>query len=254
MTRLASPIAVALAASVALLTPDVQSQGKPLPEGDAFYEEVRANLARSDREQYRYAYRERRSELHTNPFGRIGTGGLLIFDVVPGPELGIYHRRLVERDGKPVTNQKLEVIDRRARGTGNRSIDDVVATLEFSVRGRETHGGRDTIVVDFAPKKDAKPKTRQGKIAKVFKGSVWIDEASREVMRVDAISTDSMSYGGFIARLGEGTRAQLERERVGAVWLPTSIRLTGDGRALLFRKLNVDYVIEWVDYRRVLDD
>jgi hypothetical protein len=40
------------------------------------------------------------------------------------------------------------------------------------------------------------------------------------------------------------------REPVDTVWLPTSIRLSGDGRALLLRKLDVDYFIEWFDYRR----
>ena len=43
-----------------------------------------------------------------------------------------------------------------------------------------------------------------------------------------------------------------EFERVDAdTWLPTSIRLSGDGRAMLFRKLRVDHLIEWFDYRRL---
>jgi hypothetical protein len=29
--------------------------------------------------------------------------------------------------------------------------------------------------------------------------------------------------------------------------------MTGKGRALLFRKLNVDYFIEWFDYKRALN-
>jgi hypothetical protein len=33
--------------------------------------------------------------------------------------------------------------------------------------------------------------------------------------------------------------------------MPTSIHFTGDGRAMLFRKLHVDHLIEWFDYRRV---
>ena len=232
-----------------------QSQARPLPTAEAFYAAVVANLAKSDREQYRYAYRERRSEVHTNPFGKIGTGGLLLYDVTPGNELGIYHRRLIERDGKPVTDEKAETLDRRSRGKSNPSIDDVLATLDFRIRSREILSGRDTIIVDFAPKKESAPKTRQGRIAKVFKGSAWIDEATHEVTRVEAISIDSLSYGlGFVARLAAGTKATLSRERIdSAVWLPTSIRLSGDGRALLVRKLTIDYVIEWFNYKRVLE-
>jgi hypothetical protein len=55
-----------------------------------------------------------------------------------------------------------------------------------------------------------------------------------------------------IARLNEGTRVAVVREPVeGGIWLPTSIRFTGEGRAVLFRKLNIDLKIDWYDYRRV---
>ena len=38
---------------------------------------------RSQREQFNYAYKERRTEFHVNPFGRIGTGGVEGFEVTP---------------------------------------------------------------------------------------------------------------------------------------------------------------------------
>ena len=114
-----------------LWTDRVRSQQKPLPPAEAFYAEVKRNLARADREQFRYAYRERRSEVHANPFGKIGTGGTLVYEVVPGSELGLYKRKLVERDGKRLTDEKLEDIDRRSRVQDNNpSIDDVVAALD----------------------------------------------------------------------------------------------------------------------------
>jgi hypothetical protein len=57
---------------------------------------------------------------------------------------------------------------------------------------------------------------------------------------------------GLIARLNAGTQVKLTRERIDdGVWLPTSIRFTGEGRALLFRKLTVDHVIDWFDYRQI---
>ena len=234
----------------------LQTPSRPLPDPDPLYAAVRDNLAKSDREQYRYAYRERRTEVHTNPFGRLGTGGTLLFEVTPGDELGIFFRQLLERDGKPQSDEEREKVDRRDRGKKpSPSMEDVVSTLEFQVRRRETVGGRDMIVVDFTPRKDAKPKTRQGRIAKVFGGTVWIDEAAREVARVEATSIDSLSYGlGIVARLGEGTKATLIRERIdNHVWMPTSIRLAGEGRALLLlRKLKIDFVVEWFDYRRTL--
>lgn len=247
-------VAFVSTAALASISSDVRAQALPLPEAQSFLEDVRENLARSDREQYRYAYRERRSDLHTNPFGRLGTDGMLLYEVKPGEELGLYFKQLIERDGEPVTNEKQERIDRRNRPEENRSVHDVVATLDFQVAGRDVLDGRDHVVVHFGPKKDAKPRTRQGKMAKVFKGTVWIDEAAREVARVEATAVDNLSYGwGIVARLNDGTRITMVREPVDAnVWLPTSIRLVGEGRAILFRKLKLDFTIEWFDYTRVL--
>ena len=244
-----------VAALVALPFSILRAQDRPLPDPDAFYKEVRANLARADREQYRYAYRERRSEMHTNPFGRLGTGGTLLYEIEPGEELGVYHRLLIARDGKTVSNEKRNTIDRRGRSDTNPAVDDVVRTLEFTLDRREMVGDRELVVVEFSPRRNANPQTRQGKMAKVFTGTVWVDEAAKEVVRVEATAIDSLSYGfGVLARLSKGTRVEVVRERIdSSVWLPTSIKLKGDGRAMLFiRKLNVDYFIEWFDYKRVL--
>lgn len=236
-----------------LLVPAVVSSQRPLPEEDAFFTETRQNLARSDREQHRYAYKERRTELHMNPFGRLGTGGMQLFEVTPGREPGVYQRRLLERDGKPVPGAKPEETRRRSRPQGRSSMEDVVATLRFAIDRRELVDGRDVIVVRFEPRPGANPQTREGRMARAFKGFIWVDEQAREVSRVDAVAIENLSYGmGVIARLGQGTSVTLTRERIDeTVWLPTSIHFKGNGRALLVRKLSIDFGVEWFDYRKV---
>jgi hypothetical protein len=131
-------------------------------------------------------------------------------------------------------------------------VDDTVETLRFAIDRRETVNGRDAIVIRFEPRPDARPQTREGRLAKVFKGTIWVDEAAVEVTRVEATAIDDISYGfGLLARLHEGTVVTLTRERIdGDIWLPTSIRFKGEGRAMLVRKLHIDYALEWFDYRR----
>jgi hypothetical protein len=72
-------------------------------------------------------------------------------------------------------------------------------------------------------------------------------------VRAHATAVDDLTYGfGMVARLGKGTSVTLTRERVEPdLWLPTSIRFTGKGRALLVRRLDIDQVIEWTNYRRL---
>jgi len=227
-----------------------------LPDHETFVRETRNNLAKSQREQYRFSYKERRTELHTNPFGRLGSGGTVVYAVTPTEGGNVIVRRLIERDGKPVTDgpvQKTDLTERAERPTKKSGLEDSVEMLQFALDRRETVGGRNKIIVTFKPKPDAKPETSEGRIAKLFTGSVWVDEDRREVERIEATAIDDISIGmGLIARLNEGTKATLTREPIdGSIWLPTSIRFVGQGRALLFRRLNIDQRIEWFDYKRI---
>jgi hypothetical protein len=210
-------------------------------------------MARANREQHRYGYKERRTELHTNPFGRLGTGDVVVYEVTPGPEPGITFRRLLEKNGTPVPNSKPERQERRIRPGARSSIDDTVNVLEFAIDRRETVNGRSAIVVRFKPKAHAAAETREGRLAKAFTGSIWVDETAREVTRVEATAVDDLSYGlGLLARVRKGSAVTLVRERIDdQIWLPTSIKFKADGRALLgLRKLNIDFSVEWFDYRR----
>jgi hypothetical protein len=224
-----------------------------LPDAEPFLAAARENMARANREQSRYAYKERRTELHTNPFGRLGTGDVVVYDVKPGPTPTVTFRTLLEKNGKPVTDSKPERQERRARTGGRSSVDDTVAVLQFVIARREMVDGRSAIVVNFEPRRGVEAETREGRLAQAFKGLIWIDEAAREVMRVEATAVDDLSYGfGLLAKLRKGSVVTLTRHRIDEqVWLPTSIKFKGDGRALLaLRKLSIDFAVEWFDYRR----
>lgn len=228
-------------------------QAAPLPDPEPFYAATRANMERAQIEQRDFAYRERRTELHLNPFGRMGTGGTLLYEYTPLPDGGA-ERRLLERDGKPVPNAPVERRPpRRARGSRRTAVEDAVGVLRFTIQGRETVSGRSLIAVRFEPKPGASAETREGNLARRFAGTIYVDEASKEVVRAQATAVDDLTYGfGMVARLGKGTSVTLTRERVEPdLWLPTSVRFTGKGRALLVRRLDIDQVIEWINYRRI---
>ncbi|OFW06159.1 MAG: hypothetical protein A3I61_18470 [Acidobacteria bacterium RIFCSPLOWO2_02_FULL_68_18] len=259
--------------------------GDPLPDRDTFYRQVRENLARAERANHLYTYRERRTDVHTNPFGRLGTGGVSLYEVYPSPVRELVYRRVVERNGAPVPAREIARQDReyrahaaevllergaggsdeerfiedesaRARQRRQRAIDDVVDALEFDVEGRTLYKGVPAIVIAFRPRTGAKPTTRPGRVAQKFAGTVWVDERAAEVMQIEATSIEDISYGlGIVARLGEGTTATVTRKPVGdGLWMPTKLTLSGRGRAVLFRRLVVDHAIEWFDYRRLPDD
>jgi hypothetical protein len=242
-----------LVVAATLLIGTASAQEKPLPDRQQLFEETRGNLEQSQARQAAFAYTERRRELHTNPFGRIGSGsGTEEYRVEPQPDGGSA-RTLIARDGVPVKGAPTSRRGPRPRTSRRSAVADTAEALELTVERREKLAGRDVIVVTFAPKPGAAPETREGKLARNFRGRIFVDEAEAEVIRVEATAIENISYGlGVVARLNKGATVTLVRERIDAeTWLPTSIKFAGEGRAMLFRKLRVDHLIEWFDYRRV---
>ena len=279
VARVASLVLTAAAAGVV-----GAQESRPLPVPEALFKAVQDNLVRAERIDYQYAFMERRTDVHTNPFGRIGTGGLLVSEVYPSPTAALTYRRLIERNGVPLTAREIAEQDReyekrstqvlqnlsaeepdakrrreaeetRAAERGQRRIADVIGALQFEVEGRAMRQGVPAIVVSFTPQPGAMPQTRYGRIAQKFAGTVWIDEAVSEVMRLEATAIDDISFGyGIVARLDKGAVATVTRRPVeGGIWLPSQMTLSGRGRAVLFRPLTINFSTEWFDYRRTVD-
>jgi hypothetical protein len=277
-------VAAVMATAVIVGAADGQD-ARPLPATEALYRAVRDNLVRAERVAHLYAFKERRTDVHTNPFGRIGTGGTRAYEVYPSSIRRLTYRRLTERDGVPLAATELAARDReyrtrvvevqrqlatrsaevrqrqdddaaRARERRQRRVEDVVEALRFDLAGRTVYRGVPAIVVSFVPKPGAKPETREGRMAVNFQGMAWIDEAASEVMHVEATSIGDITFGfGLAARLGKGAAASMTRRRVaGDLWMPTQITLSGRGRAAVFRALVLDFAIDWFDYRRLAGD
>jgi len=237
----------------------LNAQARPLPEQQAFFRETQENLERARRSQFWFAYKERATELRRNPFGRVGSSGRTkSYAVWPELDPPTIVRQLIAEDGVPVSDGKVERIELETRRRDDdddeprrTAVEDTLAVLRFVMERREQVDGRDMVVVRFEPRPDEEPQTREGEWAKDFAGEIWIDEAAREVARVEATTLDSISFGlGLVARLGRGATVTLERGPVdGDVWMPTSVHFRGEGRAFLFlRRLTVDHVVEWFDY------
>ncbi len=201
----------------------------------ALLDEVRERLVEAFRLDDFYAYRERRTEIHTNPFGRLGTGDVELYEVYPSPTRGLTYRRLMAEHGVALSDEELASQDReyheraadvrrrlaedaaetaqatpeeraeaevrraealeRSRERSLERIDDVLNAMQFSVERREMFEDRPAIVVTFGPRPGADPQTRRGDLARKFAGTAWVDEAEREVRYVEATSVDSISFG-----------------------------------------------------------
>ena len=108
--------AAAVVAAIAVACGAGRAQdARPLPDLETFSRVVREHLARAERVAHLYTFKERRTDVHRNPFGRIGTGGTRLFEVYPSAIRQLTYRRLIDRDGVVVAAQELAEQDRQYR-------------------------------------------------------------------------------------------------------------------------------------------
>ncbi len=251
---------------------------RPLPDSDAFFTAVRERLASNALLWRRYRFKERRTELKLNPFGTMGTGPVEVFQVFPSVEQEMTYRRLIERDGQPVPPTEIGEQDREymtryrdwqkgleregardrearqrreavTRAREEAKAKEVLNFFTFSLVRRDILNGEPTVVVHFAPKPGVSPSSREARVAAVFEGDAWVHESEFEVIQVVATSQSPVSFGwGMIARLNEGANVRMTRTRAHGVWLPSETKFSGSGRALLVRRVTLDYVSQYFDY------
>ena len=267
-----------LALAIPVPAADEPAAALPLPEVQTFLAQVRERLHSDDFLLDQYTFTEKQTERRLDSDGNVKKITTSMYEVYPSPEPGRTYRKLVERDGKPLTAEELakedekqeakearkaaklygEDASRRASAESERrlketrTIDEIFRIYEFRIVGRETLDGRTTIVVTFEPRPGVETDTRGGKILKKFTGRAWVDEEDRQLVRVEADLTDDLSFGfGILAKLKKGSHAQIQRRKVNdEIWLPAQAHFVGNARLFLVKGVHIDALSEYSDYKK----
>ncbi|HKG23003.1 MAG TPA: hypothetical protein VKC34_13985, partial [Blastocatellia bacterium] len=114
----------------------------------------------------------------------------------------------------------------------------------------------EVIAFDFEPRKSFKPRSRMEKLVSKLAGTMWIDEAARQIVRVEARLTDSFKFGGgLVASISPSTAVAFEQEKIGdEVWLPSYAEANISGRLFLLAKFSRNTVTRFSDYSKVKID
>ncbi|HVF30150.1 MAG TPA: hypothetical protein VNA22_04235 [Pyrinomonadaceae bacterium] len=248
---------------------------EPLPDIPSLLKELQANEEKVEGllDTYSFVQRSTRREL--------GKDGVLRDKESQTFQLSFYKgrriRRLIEKDGKPLTAEqqtdedkeaanRVEEIEKdiaKAEAKGGPpsseesrrvSIAEVLRASTLSNPRRERLRGRDVIVFDFEPNpafdyKNAKSMLKFfGKTA----GAMWIDEKDKQVARLEAFLADSFNVGGgLVAKLKKGATFTLEQERVNdEIWLPSVTDINLSVRVFLVKGIDLNQVIRSYDYRK----
>jgi hypothetical protein len=241
------------------------------------YDLVRRSIAQDQLDWVRmkdYTWQARSLEKHLDSHGKVQSTKreaweTLILDGEP-------YRRTLERDGKPLSpdeqrseerkldretsrlsaespaqkQRRLEDNERRRRREFA-FLSEIPELFDLRFEGESVVDGRPVWIVSGAPRPGAKAKSSDAKMLLKVRGRMWIDKATYQWAKVEAETTDTISWGLFLARLNAGAKMTFEQTEVSSeLWLPKRLLLTGSGRIGLIKRLSQDEEIEWSNYRK----
>jgi len=252
-----------------------------LPDLDSFLENIQKNL-RSDRLlQSQYTFNMKQSNFERDKEGDLRVAEVKEYEVYPFLDEELTYRRLVSENNQPLAAKEIEKQDRehdkklkkleeklekegidfqtyqiRTVQEEKRKEEEIISELpriyDISIAGRTAIDGRNALILEFRPRPNYKPHSRETDILAKLAGRAWFCEQDYQLMRSEVEFVDDLSMGwGLLARLHKGTKATLRRQYVNnEVWMPTEVRFTGTARVLLLKKIRINTVNEFSNYRK----
>lgn len=208
-----------------------------VPDAAALMKQVQANQKKMDEvgENYTFHRIQRVEELDGKGTVKKTTSTEREVFFVNGRQIG----RLVKRDEISLSEAEDKKEQDRVRkltmefskkppsfGRGGRInlINMILSVSEVSNPRPTQMKGRSTLVFDFKGDPKAEAHGMEEKGAKKVEGTVWIDEADRQVARLEVEFYDNFRIaGGLLASIQKGTVMNIEQSPIGeGLWMPTA--------------------------------
>ncbi len=131
-------------------------------------------------------------------------------------------------------------------------VDATRNAFLYTWLGREARNGRALAKFRLEPNPEFKPTSRNTSLLAHARGTVWVDEAAGQVVRVEAeLFRDISLGGGVLGKIYHGSRIVFEHAEVApGIWLPTRYEYDFTGRKFLFG-FEVHETTEASHYRRI---
>jgi len=144
---------------------------------------------------------------------------------------GKAYRKLIRRDGQPVEAKPETYAASEERRM--ELLRELPKAMDYTLSGEAVVHGYDCWVLLAKPKPGYKPPSFSTSFLTQMEAKVWITKDHSRMVRLDAQTIGPVTFGGFLAKVGPGTRIELEQVRVtDEVWLPSRFKMTYNGRVL----------------------
>jgi hypothetical protein len=258
---------VALLATLPMATSQGQQPAsKPLPEIRQLMNEVHEHEKQDGKVRENYTFTVSQVIQEIDGKGQVTKTESSEIEVffVNGHEIN----QTVKKDGKPLSDEEQKKESERVTKAVERaqkpkpeqanaddqgvSLHHILEVADVRNPRRENFRGRPTIVFDFVGKKDLKAHGLSEDVSKKLQGTLWVDEADRQVARLEASFDDNFHIGGgLVANVQKGSRFAFDEAPVnGEIWLPTAADISIQMRLLLVKGIRQHIVISDHDYKR----
>jgi hypothetical protein len=260
----------ALLVSLGCLSPPAFGASEPaaIPDAATMLREVEAHQKQLDKVRENYTFRAVQTTRQLDSSGntkKVETEEHEVFFVKAQRV-----EKLVRKDGKDLTPDQArkeqdrvnkEVLKISQPDYKNPDKDEITVSrllqiVTFSRPRRVALKGRDTIAFDFAGDQHAKTHGRDEDALKKVSGTIWIDEADREVSRMSATLDENYHVGfGLLASVAKGSNVVFDQALIrNEAWLPTAIALHLQARAFLVAGFRAEIDIRFDQYRKFQTD
>lgn len=251
-------------------------ESRPLPQPEAFLEQVKKNLTGNRLLQSQYTFNRHETTQLIDRHGEVKRSWSKKWEVFPSVDPKLSFERLVEKDGKPIKPSRIEKQDREhrkktekvkkltpeqiekkqgeAKQEEQRQIEEVFRLFQFKIQDREKLEDTSTLVVSFEPRSAYRSKIKSVRPLRKMRGQAWISEDDYQMVKVEIELVKPVSIAwGAVARLHRGARLRFTRRKVNdEIWLPAESHFLGSGRVLLVKEFRSEIRNQYSGYRKFI--
>ncbi len=251
----------------------------PLPDIRQLMQQVQEHQRRLDKVRESYTYTSMQTVQDID-----GSGQIKKTQIEENEDFfvnGHVIERTVKRDGKPLsdhdqqkeTERVTKLVEKAEKTPPGQPLEGptigvsrLLDIMDVRNERRIVFRGRPAIVFDFIGRKDAKTHGLVEDASKKLQGTIWIDEADRQVAHLEVSFIDNFHVvGGLFANVQKGSNFRFDQQLIprpadadstagaaaaGELWLPTGGEGTVQARVLLFKNLRQHFVEKDYDYKR----
>jgi hypothetical protein len=130
-------------------------------------------------------------------------------------------------------------------------LAEIPDLFDLRVEGESNADGRPAWLISGAPRAGAQPKSSDAKMLLRIRGRLWIDKASCQWTRVEAETTDTISWGMVLVRVKPGARLIFEQTQVTSdLFFPKFLSVSGKARVGVVKRFDEEQVFRWGNYQK----